>query len=156
MRMERRDVLPNLARLPVDRGGGEAAGIDVWSVLDFLNRRWKMILACGILAVALAISVGLTAIALVVYLKRHQAREFPAAPVVVTVTVTAPAPPPPPPSPSPSPPGTAPAPAVSIELPVTPNSPRKPSGAKPHAPHAPSSAPLSKPNNGIPDTTHRE
>ncbi|MFO1150470.1 MAG: polysaccharide biosynthesis tyrosine autokinase [Alsobacter sp.] len=56
MRMERRDVLPNLARIPVDRGTGETTGIDVWSVLDFLRRRWKMIAACGILAVALAIS----------------------------------------------------------------------------------------------------
>jgi serine/threonine-protein kinase len=103
-----------------------------------------------ILAVALAISLGVLGLGVVAFLKRHRGPEFPATPVVVTVTVTVPAPPPPPDSVA--------APAVSLELPATPNAPRKVlPGAKPHATHAPSAAaPSPKPTNGIPDTSHRE
>jgi serine/threonine-protein kinase len=105
-----------------------------------------------ILAVALAISLGVLGLGVVAFLRsRHRGPEFPATPVVVTVTVTVPSPPPPPPDPVPPP-------VVSLELPVTPNVPRKLSGAKPHVTHAPSAAaaPLPKPTNGIPDTSHRE
>ncbi len=54
MRLERREILPNISRLQAAGPEEVSTGLDLWQIVDFLRRRWKIIALCGLLALAIA------------------------------------------------------------------------------------------------------